>query len=223
MSALYVFLRHFIALIYPTRCPICKKVIGAMEGFCNECSNELIKYNYNFKIPKVRKFVSAFEYNEKISPAIFTMKDSNYGNSPYAFGTVLSEIIKAEGINADFIVPVPLYNKNLRRRRYNHAESIAKEIGRTLNIKVNSNIVIKNRKTLAQKSLTKAERKINLKNAFSVTDKSEVKNKCILIVDDVCTTGSTLAEITNLLIDCGANEIYCACACKTPELKRGEY
>ncbi|MDE7364576.1 MAG: phosphoribosyltransferase, partial [Ruminococcus sp.] len=42
-----------------------------------------------------------------------------------------------------------------------------------------------------------------------------------IIIDDICTTGSTLSEVANLLIDSGASEIYCACACKTPD-KRGE-
>lgn len=222
MSALYVFLRHLTALIYPVRCPICNKVIGAMDSFCNECENELVKYNYNFSIPKIKKFIAAFEYNEKIAPAIFIMKDSICGNAPYALGTALAERIKSTSINVDFIVPVPMYRENLRKRGFNQSELIAKEVGRVLDIEVRTDIVSKNRKTLPQKELTKAQRKVNLKGAFSVADKSEVKNKCILIIDDVCTTGSTVSEIASLLTECGAESIFCACACKTPELKRGE-
>lgn len=222
MSALYVFLRHLAALIYPVRCPICNKVIGAMDSFCNECEDGLIKYNYNFSIPQIKKFTAAFEYNEKISPAIFIMKDSIGGNAPYALGNALAERIKSADINADFIVPVPMYRENLRKRGFNQSELIAKEVGRILDIEVRTDIVSKNRKTLPQKELTKAQRKVNLKGAFSVADKSEVKNKRILIIDDVCTTGSTVSEIANLLTECGAESIFCACACKTPELKRGE-
>lgn len=194
-----------------------------MDGFCNECEDELVKYNYNLNMPKIKKFTAAFEYNDKIAPAIFIMKDGIGGNAPYALGTVLAERIKSVGINADFIVPVPMYRENQRKRGFNQAELIAKEVGRILDIEVRTDIVSKNRKTLPQKELTKKQRKINLQGAFSVADKSEVKNKSILVIDDVCTTGSTLSEIANLLTECGAENIFCACACKTPELKRGDF
>lgn len=221
MSALYVFLRHLSALLYPVRCPICNRVIGATDGFCNECADGLVKYSYNISIPKVKRFTAAFEYNDKISPAIFVMKDGIGGNAPYALGTVLAEKIKSDGIRADFIVPVPMYRENQRKRGFNQAELIATEVGRILGIKVRTDVVSKIRKTLPQKELTKAQRKVNLRGAFSVSDKSAVKNKRILIIDDVCTTGSTLSEIADILTECGVYEIYCACACKTSELKRG--
>lgn len=221
MSALYVFLRHLTALLYPVRCPICNKVIGAMDCFCNECEDVLVRYSGILKIPKAEKFIAAYEYNEKISPAVFIMKDGISGNAPYALGTALAERIKSAQISVDFIVPVPMYRENLYKRGFNQAELIAREIGRILDIEVRADIVLKNRKTLPQKELTKAQRKINLKGAFSVANKKKVQNKRILIVDDVCTTGSTLSEITNLLAEYDAKSIFCACACKTPELKRG--
>lgn len=229
MSALYVFLmnrqflRYLTALIYPVRCPICNKIIDSDESFCEKCSNELIRYTDSFKIPKVKKFIAAFEYNQKIAPAIFIMKNGISGNAPYAFGKAVSECIKSENIkNIDFIISVPMFRDNLKKRGFNQAELIAKEAGFLLDIEIRSDLIKKNRKTLAQKNLTKAQRQTNLKNAFSVTDKIAVENKNILIIDDVCTTGSTLSEITNLLLDSGASEVYCACACKTPDLKRGE-
>ena len=228
MSALYVllmnrqFLRHLTALIYPVRCPVCNKVIGADESFCEKCSDELIRYTGSFRISKVKKFIAAFEYNQKIAPAVFIMKDGISGNAPYAFGKAIAERIKSENMNIDFIIPVPMFRYNLKKRGFNQAELIAKESGFLLGIEIRSDLIKKNRKTLAQKNLTKAQRQTNLKNAFSVADKTAVENKNILIIDDVCTTGSTLSEITNLLIDSGASEIYCDCACKTPDLKRCE-
>ncbi len=208
-------------MLYPVRCPICNKVIGATDSFCNKCEDGLVRYNGSLIIPKSKGFIAAFEYNDKISPAIFIMKDGIGGNAPYALGTSIAERIKSANITADFIVPVPMYRENLRRRGYNQSELIAREVGRILDIEIRTDIVSKNRKTLPQKELTKAQRKVNLRGAFSVSDKKEVQNKRILIVDDVCTTGSTLSEIANLLTECGAESVFCACACKTPELKRG--
>lgn len=221
MSALYVFLRHLTALIYPVRCPFCNKIIGAMERFCDKCNSELIKYHGNFTIQKVKKFIAVFEYNDKIRSDVSIIKNVIDGNSLYAFSSLIAERIKDEGINADLIVPVPMYKDDLKKRRYNQAELIAKKVGFFLKIDVSKDIVIKNRQTQAQKSLTFVQRKENLKNAFSAPDISKIKGKRIIIIDDICTTGSTLSEITNLLIDSGASEIYCACVCKTV-YKRGE-
>ncbi len=215
MSALYVFLRHITALIYPVRCPVCNKIIGATDTFCDKCQSELVKYDSYFTIPQVKKSVAPYVYNDKISPAIFLMKDGIGGNAPYAFGKALAETIKSADIQVDFIVPVPIYSQDQCRRGYNQAELIAKETGRILKIKVRSDIVYKNRKTRPQKELTKSQRKINLKGAFSVNNKSEVADKRILIIDDICTTGSTVAEIADILTKCGADSIFCACACKT--------
>lgn len=222
MSTLYVLLRHLTALIYPVRCPVCSRIIGAVDRFCDKCSSEFIEYHGNFTIQKVKKFTAVFEYNEKISPAIFIMKDGISGNAPYAFGSLIAERIKDEGINADLIVPVPMYKDDLKKRGYNQTELIAKKVGFFLKIDVSDDIVVKNRKTQTQKSLKLVQRKENLKDAFSVTDVSKIKGKRIIIIDDICTTGSTLSEIANLLVDSGASEIYCACACKTPDKKRGD-
>ena len=63
----------------------------------------------------------------------------------------------------------------------------------------------------------------NLENAFTVTDTAEIHGKSVLLVDDICTTGSTLAEVANLLTANGAKEIYCAVCCYTINKKRDDF
>lgn len=218
----YMTKKRIIALFFPTRCPVCSKVLFPHEDFCTECRNTLTEYNGDFNISGAVKFVAPFEYNEKISPAIILMKKGIKGNAAYALGTALADCLENHGIpqKIDVIVPVPMYFADKRRRGFNQAELIAKEVGRILKINVYTDCVEKIRLTEAQKNLTKRQRHINLRNAFEVKYHEKIHQKRILIIDDVCTTGSTLAELTRLLLKNGAAEIYCASCCKTPNIMK---
>lgn len=217
----YMLKKRLIALLFPTRCPICSKVIFPQEDFCEDCRSSLTEYNGDFRIRGAVSFTAPYEYNEKISPAIIMMKRGVKGNAAYALGKALAEHLENCGISQkiDIIVPVPLHKTDKRNRGFNQAELIAKEIGRILKIDISTDIVEKIRKTNPQKNLTKRERKVNLKDAFEVTMPDKIKRKCILLIDDVCTTGSTLTEITTLLRRNGAAEVHCAVCCKTPDLR----
>ena len=210
--------RRLLSLIYPVRCPICGKIIFPHEDFCNECHSDLPKYCGNFSITGAEAFVAPFEYTDKISPAILLMKDGIKGNAPYALGHATAECIKNHGIHqqADIIIPTPLYSADKRKRGFNQSELIAKEVGRILNINVCTNCIEKVRITKSQKQLSKNERKNNLKDAFAVKSPELIQEKRIMLIDDVCTTGSTLAELTKTLRQTGASAVYCVCCCKTP-------
>lgn len=207
------------AWLYPVRCPVCGDFIEYGEDFCSECKSKFTPNRLDFHIAYVKKFVAPFEYNDEISPAIMLMKDGIFSNAPYALGKSAAKKIREYGINdnIDLIIPVPLHKKDLKRRGANQSMLIAKEIGKILGIPVGKNIVVKTLITEQQKNLSRKMRLKNLKNAFSITNKAAILNRRILIIDDVCTTGSTLEEIARLLTENGAAEIYCASCCKTPD------
>lgn len=209
--------RSILHFFFPNRCPVCGEVIFANDSFCEKCLSELDPANEDFSIDAAVSFTAVFAYNEKIKPAVILMKNGTSGNSPYALGTALAERISQKGIaeKLDMIVPVPMLKANIRKRGYNQAELIGIEVSRILNVPIHNDIIRKSRKTADQKTLSKAERMNNLKGAFTVTAPEFIKGKNILLVDDVCTTGSTLAELTKLLINNGAHEVHCAACCKT--------
>ena len=209
--------RKLLHLLFPNRCPVCRKVIYANDSFCPECESELTPFNGSFCIDGAESFTAVYEYDEHITPAIFLLKDGICGNAAYALGKALAGKLKAEGIDekADMIIPVPMFSADQRKRGFNQSELICKEVGSILSVPVNSRCISKIVSTANQKTLGKEERKKNLKDVFKVTDISAVKGKNILIIDDVCTTGSTLAELTALLLKNGAASVRCAACCKT--------
>lgn len=107
----------------------------------------------------------------------------------------------------DCIVPVPLFPKKKKKRGFNQASEIAKEIARKKNIAFFEDALVKVKDTPPQTSLTASERRVNLKGAFAVDHDREIKGKTVLLVDDVFTTGSTLQECSSVLMKAGALEV----------------
>jgi len=105
------------------------------------------------------------------------------------------------------IIPAPLEKRKFKRRGFNQAEEIAKELSHFWGIPLFSGCLIKIKETIPQVELSEDERKENIKEAFSVKNNQGIKNKKILLVDDVYTTGSTMEEAARVLKIAGAREI----------------
>ena len=106
------------------------------------------------------------------------------------------------------IIPVPLHKYRSRERGYNQSFLILKALAKkNKNIIIKNNILQKQRNIKPQSSMNKLERKNNIKNAYTITNKLEIKNKKILLFDDVFTTGSTTNECSRMLKENGAKKI----------------
>jgi len=105
------------------------------------------------------------------------------------------------------IIPVPLEKRKLKGRGFNQAEEISKELSSFLAIPLIPNCLIKTKETIPQVELTTETRKENIKGTFSYQHPELVKEKKILLVDDVYTTGSTMEEAARVLREAGAKEI----------------
>ena len=215
----FLWKRRLLHLFFPTRCPVCGALIGAMERFCAECTAKLSIYSGSFNIEGAESFTAAFDYDENVKPAIILLKNGTDGNAAYALGEALAERLKSDKIadKADVIIPAPMHKRDIRRRGFNQSVLIAREAGRVLGLPVDTKSVVKSRHTHSQKELSRVSRALNLKSAFTAS--ADIKGKNVLLIDDICTTGSTLREITSALKKAGAAKVYCACCCKTRSRK----
>ena len=220
-DALFRFKRAFLHIFFPNRCPVCRCIIGADDRFCRKCDGKLKRYSGIFRIPKASGTAAALVYDRTSSRAVYLLKNGICGNAAYALGGELADKLISSGMadKTDIIVPVPMYISDKRRRGYNQAELIAKEVGRIIGKPCSIGNVVKIRKTMQQKKLSRTERSANLKDCFEVRYIAQFKGKTVLLVDDVCTTGCTMSELTSLIKDCGVNEVYCAACCKTPSYR----
>ena len=103
----------------------------------------------------------------------------------------------------DYVDTVPVFGSNV----YDHMKVVAVKLSMMLNIPFADNL-LKTRRTDRQQELDKTSRKINLRDAFKVKNCLKIKDKNIMLIDDVWTTGSTLNEISMILKKSNADKIY---------------
>lgn len=104
----------------------------------------------------------------------------------------------------DVMVPIPLHGTRLGERGYNQSEKLAEGISSVLGIPIaKKHLVKRTRQTPSQTGLTLEERQKNMKGAFALTDKGKeaLQGKRILLVDDVMTTGATMASATEAIVE----------------------
>jgi ComF family protein len=113
------------------------------------------------------------------------------------------------------IVPVPLHRRRLRERGFNQSLLLARILASDLGNQLDYLSLIRNRYTRAQTGLKKKERRKNVKDAFSIIHPDAIKDKKILLVDDVFTTGYTLNECARTLKKSGATTVICLTMART--------
>jgi len=118
----------------------------------------------------------------------------------------------------DLILPVPLHRSRQFFRNFNQADLIARLLGKELGIPVHSRLLRRVRRTRAQSGLDARHRRQNLKGAFSLNRKSlpDLSHAHVALVDDVCTTGETLAACTRTLNRAGIRKVSIWVAARAP-------
>ena len=110
----------------------------------------------------------------------------------------------AELTECDYILPVPLHLKRLRQRGFNQALLLARALLPRQQQQINHDLLLRQRWTRPQAGMGGGERRVNLRGAFALARPELIKNRRILLVDDVLTTGSTVNECARVLERAGA-------------------
>lgn len=197
-----VFINSILNLVFPPRCEVCRK--GSDEALCTECFSKI-----QFMKPQLGIY-SASAYEGVLRDALHRFKFQKRKILAEPLGILLVKYLsRTAGLKTeelDCIIPVPLHHRRRRERGYNQAELLAQVVGRYFEVPVVSALErIKN--TRAQFNLSKDERFSNIKGAFKVSEPKAVYNKHILLLDDIYTTGSTIAECSKTLKIAGARRV----------------
>ena len=149
---------------------------------------------------------------------IHAFKDSQHLSSGYvlthlAYGRHRQTLRNISGQDL-LVVPVPLHPRKSRARGFNQSHLIAQQLADLIPAKLDQTLLYRVIDTPDQKSLPLASRKHNLKDSFRV--KRDLKGDRILLVDDVITTGTTITEISDCLIQSGASDVVVFAVARTP-------
>jgi len=182
--------------------PVCVRCGRALsgDGMCEHCSQgpgnncDGIRAVSRFEGP-LREAIHAFKY-EGLS----------------ALRGVLGELL-VEGWTrlrprGDVIVPVPLHSRRLRERGYNQSALLARELGRHTGMPVLEHALARVRATVPQVGLDVHQRRANVVGAFHARHVESIRNRAVLLVDDVCTTGATLDACAAVLRASGSVSIW---------------
>ena len=218
--------RIILDTLFPPYCVSCKK-----EGdfLCNNCLAELKKRKIvktcrgtsqqNKEFTHIDGLIYALDYakNPQIKAAISQFKYKFTQEMADYFGDLLVEKIGELSMTKNkqiILIPVPLHKKRENYRGFNQSEVICKKIKERLGNCVTISHAIKRTKNTSQQAkLNKKERHENLENAFIINKKARFENRAkndsiIFIVDDVCTTGSTLENCAMILKDSNIKKVY---------------
>ncbi len=192
-------------------CPICKRPI--LQGqICKICKFQTNLDGLFWTVPYpnslVKKLIKNFKYNFIKQLA-----------QPLANLTPPTLCVELSSTPNTVLTPVPLHKKRLKWRGYNQSELLACYISKNLNLPLDKNILARTKNTPPQaKTPNHKERKKALKNAFEISsefkkncaDKKQnlLKNKTIILVDDVFTSGATMCECSKTLKNAGAKKVF---------------
>jgi len=208
------FISSFLDLLFPPKCVFCSRVLNKSdEGWCDKCTESLpFADNFGRQDGEVFDFcVSPLYYTGVVRRSVLRYKFR--GASQYAdvYGKLLADCIReSPGMEYDIISWVPLSDKRERSRGYDQAMLLALATALELD-DVAVETLKKPHDVQAQSELGgKEERSANISGAYIVPDPEIITGKCVLLVDDVVTTCSTLDECARVLLSAGASGVLCA-------------
>lgn len=151
---------------------------------------------------------SPFRFDGLMRSAIHQLKYKNLRSLALPLAKLLNDYLNNNSVPGEIIVPVPLHPKRLRERGYNQSSLLAKELGKLTTIPIVNNCLARERYASPQaRTSTVGERRSNVADAFICRD-SRLRNKQVLLLDDVSTSGATLDACAAVLKAAGANSVW---------------
>lgn len=219
-------------ILVPTVCFGCNAHLGQGERLlCTLCRNNIPLTEYNFKDENlidriffgrinVKKSSSLLFFSENgiVKSLIHYLKYKNQEQIGVFLGDWYGEIIKENNTleQIDYIIPVPLHKKKLKKRGYNQVALFGQRLAYHLQAEFKDNLLIKTANTRTQTKKNRMYRWKNSQELYLVPDTSVLANKNVLLVDDVVTTGATLEACATALQKAENITIYIATMAVVP-------
>ena len=191
-----------VRLILAPYCTTCGKPFNAAAGenhLCGYC----LKHGWHFS--RARAVVY---YHAPVAEAVKVFKYNGKMHGLETFEALTRQYYQHHPLPApDLILPVPLHPKRLRKRGFNQALVLGRKLFSKSKERIDPHVLERHQWTCAQTGLSGAERRRNVKNVFRIKNPEKVKNKKILLVDDVFTTGATVNERARILLQNKAKDV----------------
>lgn len=223
-------LRQLRQLVYPRRCPFCRRVLGFVPVCpnCTEALKQLERKPSRRLNPGEHYFGSLdgaaapFVYGDCVRSAILRAKYQGESWTAVQLGCWIARLLfgaeihlsagvavpqrqEALGFEYDQVIPVP---SSRRGRGYNVPALMALPVAQALGLPLEPEVLVRIHKNSPQAGLSMDERLVNVAGAFRAQASQQLEGKRILLVDDVITTGATASACAQALLDAGAQSVF---------------
>lgn len=218
--------------LFPPRCSACGEVTDAAHGFCSTCFDAIdfigapqceccgLPFESDLGVdalcaacmqepPPYAAARAAFHYNDASRELITRFKYSDSTQKLPAYVALLRRAAGATIHDCQIMIPVPLHRKRLIKRRYNQAALLAYGLGKSCQVSVLPDGLLRVRHTTPQAGLARNARLENVKGAFRVnhTHAAYLMNTSVVLIDDVMTTGATIHACSKALMSAGVKQV----------------
>ena len=217
VSCLLLMLKKILDFIFPQKCIgcgtkneiLCNSCLGKINTITTQNADNVFAVS-NYNDPVTKKAINLLKYrgvkavSERLADLIYI--------------SFLKETSLKKKLNNSIITPIPLSNTRMRERGFNQSELLARHFvskikddkgnNKNMSVTLHTNVLYKKFHTSAQvKTKNREERLSNLKGSFIVKNTEIIKNKIVIVIDDVLTTGATMREARKVLTQAGAKEV----------------
>jgi ComF family protein len=221
--------------------PVCQPCLGQIAGMegvlCSICGDRLLGHAQDgetgplcgicrLAAPLFRRAVAYGAYEGVLRDLIHLFKYQQIRPTAAFLAKLIVQVVQSVELpDSLLVIPVPLWRGKRRARGFNQAEDIARSFVRSraaaASIQLDTSSLIRRRETVSQIGLTRGQRRANLRGAFAVTRPLRLRDRSVLLIDDVMTTGTTAGECARVLLRAGAKEVFVATAARATRQSAG--
>lgn len=204
---------RLLDLLFPPKCVLCKKLLSREEtDICHHCRQiapEMEKPK--FRLSFVAGWTALWYYKDDVRSSVLRFKFGRKRCYAQSYGRALAMHLQQKDFDKyDVLTYIPVAPLRKFRRSYDQVELIAKVVADELDVRLIPTLR-KTRNTPPQSGFKDAsQRRANVLGAYKIKNSDLVREKRILLLDDVITTGATASECARVLLVAGAKEVYCA-------------
>ena len=212
-------MQRLLNLLFPPKCVLCKKLLSKEEtDLCHHCWEYAPVFGKEkFKISFVAGWTAVWYYKDDVRLSLLRYKFARYRSYVPCYSRLLAMKLQNPRFeDFDILTWVPVSRLRRMKRGFDQVELLAKEAAQQLGIEAVP-CLKKIRHTPPQSGLkSAAQRRANVLGAYMVSDPETIRNKRILLLDDIITTGATVSECARMLLLAGAKDVRCAAMAVAP-------
>lgn len=213
-------LHRILDLLFPPKCVFCGKLLSREEmDLCHDCRKTAPVFTKaNFRISFVAGWTAVWYYKDTVRESLLRYKFYHSRSYAPAFGRALAMKLQSAGFeDFDVLTWVPVSRLRKWKRGYDQVELLAKAAARELGVQAVP-CLKKRRNNRPQSGLTDAsKRRANVLGVYRVINPDLIRDKRILLLDDIITTGATVSECAKTLLLAGAKDVRCAAVACPPD------